>query len=91
MSCDKYRGGFNNCPICSTEQEYEVCPQCKGSGIMYLTEQKGYVSKEEYDATPKDERCIDKCERCNGEGEIPIEPYEPDPDEWYERKRLGEI
>lgn len=52
------------------DEEYEVCPRCGGSGKIYLNDDYEEITKEMYNARSKNHRFAEKCEFCDGEGEV---------------------
>ena len=67
---------WENAPWNQKDVEYEVCPECNGSGYIYLNENGKQISQEEYeemDESVKENCCRSVCELCDGYGEIPYE------------------
>lgn len=93
MSCTLCAGYGGSCPVCEEEPKMITCPECNGEGMFYYVGEE-LVDKQTYDKVkllvPKACGSI-KCESCDGEGKIEEEPYEPDPDEYYDRKREEEL
>lgn len=64
--------GVYDCPMCSDEPEMCKCDECDGTGIIYVTAEKGEVPYEEWLKAPESERDIDTCEVCEGTGKLII-------------------
>lgn len=73
-----------NAPWNETDPEYCTCPECNGDcGVWYDKDGNEY-SDADYVRMSEEERKdleFDKCYRCDGQGEIEVEPYEPDWDD----------
>lgn len=88
MSLSNYPLGAeydSNAPWNEEDKDMEVCPECGGSGGMYYDEDGIEMTKSQYDCLSKEEQeyCeFERCERCGGEGEIEVEPWEPDWDDY---------
>ena len=56
------------------DEEYEVCPNCKGTGYEYYTLSGYKITYEEYKRLgPSQRLCKDKCEDCGGSGVVEVE------------------
>lgn len=57
--CDICNNSYPNCPVCSPEPKFDVCPECKGEGYLPYCDEGEEVTEE--------------CEECKGEGMIEYE------------------
>lgn len=71
------------CPCCDPEPECEVCPACKGEGVIRYDDNGDDVSKKDFDPEIHFE---EECARCCGTGWVEVEPNEKDEDYEYESK-----
>ena len=60
--------GHSGCPVCSKEPDYVECPYCYGEGYLYYTEEGDDITRDDF--YTRSDGMIEKCERCDGEGEI---------------------
>jgi hypothetical protein len=72
-------GGCNDlCPCCGYTEKYLTCPSCEGREQVYYSNLiDEYFPPEEYDHMDAKqiellEMEVQKCERCNGAGELDI-------------------
>lgn len=62
---------FANCPICEAEVSDSClctepeCTICHNTGWWYFDENGNILTREQYDATPEDERLMENCSQCN--------------------------
>ena len=68
--CDECYGIYENCPMCSEEPKKEKCEACNGEGVIYVTAENGECDYETYLQAAEDERFVEACSECGGEGEI---------------------
>lgn len=67
--------GIGVCPVCSDDPNYIDCPECNGEGYIYYDINGEEISRKIYDLLPPSERFSDKCDKCNGLGEVPEPEY----------------
>lgn len=76
---------WRNAPWNQPEPVYDTCPDCNGDGGVWYNGDGDEYSVADYSRMSKEMQRglkFDKCERCNGEGEIIAEEYEPDYDDY---------
>ena len=64
---------------------YDTCPDCNGDGGVWYNEDGKKYSVADYERLSEEDKALcvfEKCERCGGDGEIEVEPYEPDYDDY---------
>ena len=64
---------------------YETCLDCNGDGGVWINADGDVLFAADYERLDEEERYeweFEKCERCDGSGEIEVEPYEPDYDNY---------
>lgn len=69
----------------SSEETYDVCPECDGDGGVWYDEDGKEYSKADYERMSEEEQTeleFKECERCEGKGKIEVEPYKPDYDDY---------
>ena len=74
-----------NAPWNEEEPNYDTCPDCNGDGGVWYDEDGEKHSKADYERMSEEDKALcvfEQCERCGGEGEIEVEPYEPDYDDY---------
>ena len=74
-----------NAPWNQTDPEYDTCPDCNGDGGVWYDEDGKEYSFADYERLSEEDKALcvfEKCERCGGDGEIEVEPYEPDYDDY---------
>ena len=72
-------------PWNQTEPVYDTCPDCNGDGGVWYNEDGKKYSVADYERLSEEDKALcvfEKCERCGGDGEIEVEPYEPDYDDY---------
>lgn len=74
-----------NAPWNEPNIAYDTCPDCNGDGGVWYNEDGKKYSVADYERMSDEERKdleFEKCERCDGKGEVEVEPYEPDYDDY---------
>ena len=62
---------FLHCPICEAEASDSCpctepeCAICHNTGWWYFDQDGNILTREQYDATPEDERLMENCNICN--------------------------
>lgn len=77
--------GNPQAPWNQPDARYENCPDCNGDGGVWYDEDGKEYSVADYERMSEEERKdleFEKCERCDGKGEVEVEPYEPDYDKY---------
>ena len=68
------------------DPQMQVCAYCGGDGGVWYDEKNGRAyTKADCERLSEEEQSeleFHECEECNGKGEIEIEPYEPDYDDY---------
>lgn len=80
MDCE-----WRNAPWNVEDPQMQVCAYCGGDGGVWYDEDGKEYSVAEYGRMSDEYKALcvfEKCERCGGEGEIEVEPYEPDYDDY---------
>ncbi len=91
MSCSECAPyGLSSCPMCEVEPKMETCPMCEGHCYFYYDDDGNRVEESEYLKFP-DKYIKEVCEHCDGEGEVEVEPCEPDPDYEFDSRRNGDF
>lgn len=65
--------GIPGCPCCSEEPTTIPCSECNGEGFIYYNENGFRVAREDFDLLPIDNRDLEMCPVCEGEGVINYE------------------
>ena len=66
----------------SEEDEYRECAHCNGEGYIYYNNESEKITRELYDLLPESERSEEKCDECDGIGEVIVEYAHLDEWEW---------
>ena len=66
VMCDVCNG-YSGCPVCSKEPYYVKCLDCNGEGYLFYTEEGDDITR---DDSYSSGGIMERCERCDGEGEI---------------------
>lgn len=80
MDCE-----WRNAPWNVEEPQMQVCAYCGGDGGVWYDENGRAYTKVDYERLSEEEQSeleFQECDECNGKGEIEIEPYEPDYDDY---------
>lgn len=71
--CSVCYGAHPNCPCCEEPVEMTTCAECDGIGHLYYNEDNDVITEDGYYQLPDDERFVEKCPCCMGEGEVQVE------------------
>ena len=76
---------WKRAPFNQPDPEYQTCDECNGDGGVWYDDNGNEFSKADYERMSDEMRNglkFDECEHCGGKGEIEVEPYEPDWDDY---------
>lgn len=76
---------WSDAPWNKQEPRCEACPECGGDGGLWYDEDGKEYSVADYERMSEEMRkglVFDKCERCDGTGEVAIEDDEPEYDNY---------
>ena len=82
-------GDWERAPWNQRDSIYKVCVECGGDGGIYYNEDGDMLSKVDYERLSDEDKSIwelEKCEKCDGRGEIEVEEteFELDWDDFYQ-------
>jgi hypothetical protein len=61
--------------VCSDSPEYIDCDECNGEGHFYYNVYGEEITREMYNQLPPSDRFSEKCDTCDGIGEVPEPEY----------------